>query len=437
MKIGLIAMSGIRCADKELASIGLSLPGFLDRGRAIASMPNLALLTLAGMTPARHQIRYLEVPSLPETEELPEDFDMVAISSYTAQISEAYTLADRYRALGVPVVIGGLHASSMPHEAAQHADAVAIGEGEPIWLQILEDGERGELKQYYGARFSKFSLADAPMPAFHMLDASRYNRVLIQTSRGCPHRCEFCASSIMIADRYKQKPSDKVLAELDRVCEIWRRPFVELADDNAFVNRSYWYELLPQLAKRHVRWFAETDIAVANDDRLLALMQASGCMEVLVGLESPTQASMEGIESVSNWKYRMWPKYKEAVRRIQSRGIRVIGCFVLGLDGHTPETADQIFDFARYLELFDVQITIATAFPGTPLYARLVQEGRMLEPTNWDKCTLFDVNIKPDAMTSEELRISFRELAVRMYGEDIAQERRNGFKRNLRFSRAS
>lgn len=432
MKVGLIAMSGIRCDDAALAAVGLSLPGFLERGRAIASMPNLALLTLAGMTPLRHQIRYLEVPSLAEAGDMPDDLDLVAISSYSAQISEAYQLADSYRAKGIPVVIGGLHASAMPHEAALHADAVSIGEGEPVWLQILEDCERGELKQYYGARFSKFSLNDAPMPAFHLLDPAKYTRVLVQTSRGCPHRCEFCASSILISDRYKQKPAEKVLAEVDRICEIWRRPFLELADDNAFVNRNYWYELLPQLAKRRVRWFAESDVAVANDDKLLSLMAKSGCMEVLLGLESPSHPAMAGLESVSDWKYRMWPTYRDAVRKIQSRGIRVIGCFVLGLDGHTPETADLIFDYANELQLFDVQVTIATAFPGTPYYSRLLADGRMIEAENWDKCTLFDVNFHPDSMSIGELRASFKDLAVRMYSEEAVRARRHSFKENRR-----
>lgn len=440
MKIGLIAMSGIRCADAELAAMGLSLPGFLDRGRAIASMPNLALITLAGMTPACHRIQYLEVPDLDEAmrdgtplkRELEDDFDLVAISSYSAQIGQAYKLADYYRSRGIKVVMGGLHVSAMPCEAAEHADAVSIGEGEPVWLQILDDCERGALQKFYGAQFSKFSLSDAPMPAFDLLHPEKYNRLLVQTSRGCPHRCDFCASSIMISNKYKQKPANKVLAEVDAIRSIWRRPFIELADDNAFVNRPYWYELLPELKNRKVRWFAETDIAIANDDRLLKLLADSGCAEVLVGLESPTQDSMAGVERLADWKYKVWPTYRRSIRKIQSYGIRVIGCFVLGLDGHTVQTADLLYDYVTELELFDVQITIATAFPGTPMYARMVEQERLLEPTNWDKCTLFDVNFRPSAMSAEELRSSFKALAERMYTKEAARGRRHAYKQIAR-----
>ena len=176
----------------------------------------------------------------------PTSFDLVAISSLSAQINEAYDLADRYRALGVPVVLGGLHVTALPDEAGRHADAVVIGEGEPVWLEVLQDAEAGRLKRSYRAR-GDFPLADSPIPAFELLDPAKYNRLVVQTSRGCPLRCEFCASSILLTRRYKQKPIDKVLAEIDRIRSVWRRPFIEFGDDNAFVNRRYWKQLLPEL----------------------------------------------------------------------------------------------------------------------------------------------------------------------------------------------
>jgi radical SAM superfamily enzyme YgiQ (UPF0313 family) len=437
MKIGLIAMSGIQCADKELAAFGLSLPGFLDRGRAIASMPSLAMLTIAGVIPPGHEVSYLEVPDLAAVQTVPGEFDLVGISSYSAQIMEAYELGDRYRALGTPVVIGGPHASMLPMEASAHADAVAIGEGEPIWPQIVADAERGCLQQFYGSQFSKFSMNDAPMPAFELLEPSKYTRLLVQTSRGCPHRCNFCAASILISNRYKQKPAEKVLAEIDAISNIWRRPFIEFADDNSFINHEYWYNLLPELAKRHARWFAETDLSVADDPKLLRLMQLAGCREILIGLESPTAQTMSGLEMHANWKYKVWPQYKRAVKTIQAHGIRVIGCFVVGLDGQTPEVAAQILDFAGELELFDIQITIQTAFPGTPLYASLKEQGRLVEPDNWTKCTLFDINFSPSDMTAHELRSTFITLADRLYSPEATQRRREQFRSNLRALRVA
>ncbi|MGH9549703.1 MAG: B12-binding domain-containing radical SAM protein, partial [Terriglobales bacterium] len=357
---------------------------------------------------------------------------MVAISSYSAQILEAYELAARYRAVGTPVVVGGPHVSMQPHEAAQHCDAVAIGEGEPIWRTIVGDCERGQLQQYYGAQFSAFDMNDAPMPAFHLLDPDKYNRLLVQTSRGCPHRCEFCAASILISKKYKQKPAHKVLAEIDAIREIWKRPFIEFADDNSFINKEYWHQLLPELRKRDVRWFAESDLAIANDPRLLSLMYESGCNQVLLGLESPEQAAIGGVELNADWKNKTFAQQRQAVATIQSHGIRVIGCFVLGLDGHGPDIGQKVIDYARELELFDVQVTVQTAFPGTPLYSRLKSQERLIEAENWNKCTLFDINYHPQGMTSEQLRSVLMDLAERLYDARSTTWRRQQFKEKLR-----
>lgn len=432
MKIGLIAMSGIRLVDEQLAAMGMTLPGVLERGRAIASMPSLGLLTLAGLTGRRHEVTYLEVPALSALEGVPGEFDMVAISTYSAQAREAYELAGRYRLRGTPVVMGGPHVSMLPYEAARFCDAVAIGEGEPIWLQIVDDCQAGTLKQFYGTAFSSYDMSEAPMPAFELLDPQRYNRITVQTSRGCPHRCEFCASSVLMAKKYKQKPQERVLAELDKIAAIWRHPFIEFVDDNAFVSREYWLRLLPSLKKRKLRWFAETDIAVADDSELLDMLAASGCCQLLVGLESPTRDALDGLEKVSNWKLKAWHRYRQAIAKIQSRGIRVIGAFVVGLDGHGPDIGDLLVDYVAALDLFDVQITVQTAFPGTELYRRLAADKRLIEPENWDLCTLFDVNYEPDKMSAAELRAVFRSLAERLYSEELTAARRSSFREVLR-----
>jgi len=431
MKIGLIAMSGVRACDEELTRLGFTLPGFVERSKTIASLPSLGLLSLAGMTPDHHECTYLEVEDIRRLETLPEGFDLVAISTFTAQVSQAYELADRYRALGIPVVMGGLHVSMLPEEAARHCDAVVVGEGESCWDVVLRDAERGELLPTYRAQ-SDFDLAHARMPAFELLDISKYNRLTVQASRGCPLHCEFCASSILFTPHYKQKPVERVLAEIDRIRELWERPFLEFADDNAFVNKAYWKNLLSQLKTRDVRWFAETDLSVHRDTELLTLMRESGCAEVLIGLESPTEVGLEGIELRGDWKRKHWPEYREAVKRIQAEGIRVNGCFVVGLDGHGPEVFDEVYEFAEQCELFDVQITVPTPFPGTPFYERLRREDRLLHEGAWEMCTLFDVNFRPLRMSVGQLRDGFRRLAVRLYGEEITRRRRESFNRRFR-----
>lgn len=288
VKIGFIAMSGVRAHNKELTELGLTLPGFVERNKIIASLPSLGLLTLAGMTPDDFDIEYVDVPDVEALSTLPGEFDLVAISSFSAQIKEAYRLADRYRSNGTKVVLGGLHVSAVPEEAARHADSVVVGEGEPIWPNLLANLRRMELEPVYDARSSNFDLADAPMPAFHLLDVNNYNRLTVQTQRGCPWRCDFCAASMRISPTYKIKPIEKVIAEIRRIKEIWSHPFIEFADDNTFVNKKHSKELLRALRRENVRWFTETDVSVAEDYELLRLMRESGCAQVLIGFESPS-----------------------------------------------------------------------------------------------------------------------------------------------------
>lgn len=432
MNIGLIAMSGIRVYDRELLRLGLTLPGFVERSKQIASLPSLGLLTLAALTPPRHDVRYIEVADIADVSELPDGLDLVAISSYTAQINEGYELARRFREAGTPVVMGGPHVTALPEEAAEHCDAVVLGEGEPCWPEVVADCESGKLRPVYDARDRNYDLGEAPVPRFELLDIDRYNRLTVQTSRGCPHRCEFCASSILLTQKYKQKPIANVLAEIDRIREIWPHPFLEFADDNSFVVKSYWRELLPELKDKHLRWFTETDLTVGQDDDLLELMRQSGCAQVLIGLESPIGGPLRGIELRGDWKYRTYDRYREVIRNIQSHGISVNGCFILGLDGHTPDVFEQVFDFVRDVELHEVQVTILTPFPGTPLYERFAREGRLLEPGKWEKCTLFDIMYEPKGMTAEQLGDGFRKMVVELYSDSFTNWRRSAFKKYLR-----
>ncbi|OGA15413.1 MAG: B12-binding domain-containing radical SAM protein [Betaproteobacteria bacterium RIFCSPLOWO2_02_FULL_63_19] len=436
MKIGFIAMSGVRAHNKALTDHGLTLPGFVERSKVIASLPSLGLLTLAGLTPREVDVEYVEVPDLDAVNGVPGEFDAVAISSFSAQIREAYRLADRYRARGTRVILGGLHVSARPAEAAQHADTIVIGEGEPAWPALVADLRRGALKQCYDSRGCDFHLAEAPMPRFDLLEIDRYNRLTVQTQRGCPFRCEFCAASMRIAPTFKVKPVEKVMAEIRRIRERWPHPFIEFADDNTFVNKRHGRELMRALAKEHVRWFTETDISVAEDEELLRMMHDAGCAQVLIGLESPSPAGLDGLEQKANWKSKQRAKYRKAIDRIQGHGITVNGCFILGLDGAGPESFAEVWDFVRDSGLYEIQITVQTAFPGTPLYERLDREGRLLRRDAWELCTLFDVNLKPAGMSVAELESGLLSLAAKIYSDEFTRERREKFfdrrRQNLR-----
>jgi radical SAM superfamily enzyme YgiQ (UPF0313 family) len=346
----------------------------------------------------------------------------VAISSLSAQIEDAYRIAARLRAFGASVVLGGLHATAEPDEALRHVDGVVVGEGETAWPMVLADAEADRLRGVY--RGGPFELADAPMPAFELLDIGRYNRLTVQTARGCPWQCEFCASSVLLTKRYVQKPVGKVLAEIDRIRELWPRPFLEFADDNSFVHRTWWRELLPELAQRSVHWFTETDLSIADDPDFLRLLRQAGCRQVLIGFESPTTAGLAGLELKADWKHRRAADAVRAVHTIQANGIRVNACFVLGLDGHGADVFDAVEDVVARMLPFDVQVTVQTPFPGTPLYARLLREGRLLSPAAWSTCTLFDVNFRPAGMSPGQLRAGLLQLTERLYTKEAPRVRR-------------
>jgi radical SAM superfamily enzyme YgiQ (UPF0313 family) len=431
MKLGLVAMSGVRTHNEELTRLGLTLPGFVERNKTIASLPSLGLLTLAGMTPDTIDLDYVEIEDTAGLDELPGDYDAVAISSFSAQIKEAYLLADRYREAGVIVILGGLHVTALPDEALEHTDCVVIGEGEPVWPKLISDLTRGKLQRVYDSRDTPFNLGSSPMPLFELLDIERYNRLTVQTQRGCPFNCEFCAASIRLSPTYRVKPVDRVIAEIRRIKDIWPKPFVEFADDNTFANRKHAKDLLRALVPEDIRWFTESDISLARDSELLGLLRDSGCAQVLIGLESTTVAGLHGIEQKSDWKARQLDSYMSSIEKIQSYGVSVNGCFVLGLDGAGPESFEQVRDFVEASGLYEVQITIQTAFPGTPLYDRLKQEGRLLDETAWELCTLFDVNYLPDRMTVSELEENFVQLAKELYSAEATRARRRGFFRKL------
>jgi radical SAM superfamily enzyme YgiQ (UPF0313 family) len=437
MKIGFLAMSGIRAHDPELLALGLTLPGFVERSKAVASLPSLGLLYLAAVTPEGHELRYFEAES--DRSEPPEVYgcDLVAISTFSAQVGEAYAIADRLRARGVLVAMGGLHVTVRPDEARRHADFVIIGEGEGVWPEVVAlAGQRGgrlEESVVIDARArGPVDVATLPVPRYDLIAGRPYNRFTVQTSRGCPWRCEFCASSVMLQHRYRKRPVEHIVRDVKAVLQVRKHAFIEFADDNTFVDKAWSKDLCRALMPLHIKWFAETDASVADDDELLALLRQAGCRQVLIGLESTTRPAVEGLELHANAKVRWADTYGERIRKIQSAGIAVNACFILGLDTQGPEIFDQVAAFAEQYAPYDVQITILTPFPGTPLYDRLDREGRLLQKDRWDLCTLFDINFQPRHMSVETLRAGIHDLTRRLYNDTATRARRDRFWEGVR-----
>ena len=438
-KLLFLAMSGVRVFDQELLNIGLTLPGFVERSRVIASLPSLGLLSLAAHTPENWQIEYREYDDLPIDSAdriYQQGFGVVAISSLTARINEAYALSHELRARGMIVIIGGLHVSAMPEEATPHADIIVQGEGERIWRRLLLDLENGSWNSVYNsataADESHFNEVH-PVPRYDLLEIDRYNRLTLQTTRGCPLHCSFCAASRTISP-YRKKSLVQVRRELEVILNLWPKPFIELADDNTFVDKRWSRELVSLLSEYPLKWFTESDISLADDQALLKLLAKSGCAQVLIGLESAASESMTGLDT-QNWKSRRHPDYAQKIQRIQDHGISVNGCFILGFDQDGPDIFARTLDYIESLRLAEVQITLLTPFPGTSLRQRLIEEGRMLPGVTWGQYTLFDLTFRPARMSEDEMKFGFHGLMKSVYSEERANARRKIFQQCIRQSR--
>ena len=286
--VALVPFTGFRVREPEMLELGMTLPGLQSRAGAIAQLPALGLLTLAGLNPPEWTASYHESGGA-DAEALADRIialrpDLVAVSALTASIDEAYQCCGLVRRAGLKVVLGGLHATACPDEAARHVDAVVVGDGEPIWPAVLADIDRGELRPLYRAA-TPFDLAGAPVPRFDLLGPAPRRRYTLQTQRGCPLACDFCAASRLLGP-WREKPAGKVAAELAAIRAIEPRPVVELADDNTFVSRREAGPLLEAIAGSGVRYFTECDWRIGEQPEVLAGLAASGCVQVLVGLES-------------------------------------------------------------------------------------------------------------------------------------------------------
>lgn len=373
-----------------------------------------ALLVLGALTPPEHEVRLID-ENLDELD-LDAGWDLVGITMMTHQATRAYELADACRARGLRVVLGGLHATVLPEEARSHADSVVIGEAETLWPRLLADSERGALAPLYAHAGEPCDLAQSPVPRYELIAGKPYRRVWVQTTRGCPHDCDFCAASKIYGEHYRRKSVGQVVAEVERVREIFGPVSLGFSDDNMLVHRGFSRELLERLVPFGLEWVAQTDVSVARDDGLLDLLRRSGCVHLFVGFESVTPEGLHGLDE-HEWKLRQWPRYRDDIARIQSFGIGVMGAFIVGLDTDGPDVFERTAEFILDNRLYDAQVSILTPFPGTRLRCRLEREGRLL-PTPWSNYTVFDVNFVHPRLSREELEDGLLSIYLRINSGD-------------------
>ncbi len=357
--------------------------------------PSLSLAALAAVTPAEWQVSLVDENI--ETIDCTVHADLVAISAMTPQAPRAYGIAAAFRARGIPVVMGGFHASNLPDEALAHVDAVVIGEGETVWPRLLADCARGALERRY--QTDGLLAMDAIPPARReIFTGKRYLFTnTIQTTRGCPFDCEFCSVTAFYGRNYRKRPVAAVLAEL----EVLRRKnsFVFFVDDNLVGDRRYALELFAGMAGMGCKWLSHAPIDLAHDPELLQAAGRSGCFGLFVGFESLNEASLTAMGKVTNRA----ASYLADAQAFRDNGIGILGSFVLGYDGDTPAVFDQILNFCETARLEAAIFPILTPFPGTAVRARLGAEGRIIS-NDWEDYDMGHVTFRPMGMSAEALQ---------------------------------
>jgi radical SAM superfamily enzyme YgiQ (UPF0313 family) len=414
----LVALSGFRVRERDMLALGMSLPGLQQRAQAIGALPSLGLLTLAALTPEPWTVSYHDPCAVTDGivgAILAEHPTLVGISALTASIEEAYRLADTLRESGIAVVLGGLHVTACPAEAEAHA-AVVIGDGEPVWAQVLADAHADRLRPRYRAA-QPFDLRTAPVPRFALLADRPRARYTLQTARGCPMACDFCGASRLLGP-YREKPAAAVARELEAIRAVAARAYIELADDNTFAVRRDAPDLLDVLERSGVRYFTEADWRIGERPEILERLAPSGCVQVLVGVES-LAPRYRGMGSKSAALGRVM----DALGGLQDSGVAAIGCFIVGGDGEDLESMAALGEFLLDCPLADIQLTLQTPFPGTALHDRLAREGRLLTERGWSAYTLFDATHRPDRLSVEQLESGFRNLVRMVFAEEPSRRR--------------
>ncbi len=354
-------------------------------------LPSLALRQVATATPDDWDVVLAD--EVHEGIPFGETFDVVGITAMTRQARRAYEIADRFRAQGVPVVLGGMHPTVLPDEALQHADAVVVGEAEPVWAGLLADLLVGRLAPVYQAPIP--DREDLVIPRTHR-DVFARRRYLttqtLQASRGCPYDCPFCTTTKHFGHLFRYRPAEDTLAEL----RSYDRKLVIFLDDNLLGNPRRAVPILEGMAELGLRWGGQTTLKFAEDKALVRLVARSGCIGLFVGIESVSGPN------ASLSKSRSSVPQKELVRRVQEAGILVETSFVFGFDDHDESVFETTLQYVRDLSASIPTFHILTPYPGTALFRQFEADGRLLHQ-DWNRYNHNEVVFHPKQMTPDRL----------------------------------
>jgi len=356
----------------------------------------LTLTTLAALTPPGVEVQITDENIEPVDFE--EHVDLVGITGMLMHAPRVYEIARKFRERGIPVVLGGPHASSLPREAKEHVDAVVIGEAEKVWAGLIEDLKKGQLQPFYRAN-SFCSMEKLPFPRLELLHKEAYMTInCVQTSRGCPHQCDFCHVSYFFGKTYRCRPVDEVIEEVKRL----EGDFIVFVDDNIGGNRRYARELFTRLKPLKKKWASQASLTLARDPELLKLAAESGCVSLFVGIESLSPENLRDVNKAFNQAYQ----FEEAIRALHDHDIMILAGFIFGLDHDDEGVFERTLRFCQKNRIELPSFFILTPLPGTTLFQRMESEGRLLHK-DWGQYNGATVVFKPRLMTEETLQRGF------------------------------
>ena len=341
-----------------------------------ARIPNLAFPILASLSPPDVDFSFTDdlLTSIHLEKDLKE-VDMVGITVLTKTALRAYEIADAYRKKGIPVVLGGIHPTALPEEAKEHADSVVMGEAEEVWPHLIEDVRMGHLKPFYQQK-GYTDLSKVPNPRRDILPQRGYLPLdVVQVTRGCPFRCEFCSVQKFFGETYRFRPIPDVVEEVRRLRHRW----MMFNDDNIIGNHSYSKELLNALIPLKKKWFGQASLSGLKAIENVELLAKSGCNSLFIGFESLSKKNL-----VTSKKFQNDPsEYREIIDTLHRHGIAICGSFVFGFDEDDPSVFEKTVSFSIQTKLFSAIFMILTPYPETAFYHRVKNEGRLVQDQWW------------------------------------------------------
>ena len=375
-----------------------------DKWQKGLRMPELTLPTLAALTPPDIEVIV--------TEEEIEDIvykshvGLAGISYMTPMAVRAYEIADEYRKRGTKVVLGGIHASALPEEAIQHADAVVIGEAENVWGPLIEDFRAGRMKPFYqAAGFS--DLRGLPIPRRDLLkQGMTFSPYSIQTTRGCPFGCHFCSVTKFFGGTFRYRPVEDVVRE---IAGTGKKTWLFI-DDNIIGNSAYSKTLFRELVPLRIQWAGQSTMLLAKNNELLKLAAKSGCAGLFIGFESLSELSLR----TANKGFNRIRDYGECVQKLRDHGILVLASFMFGFDHDDRSIFEKTVDFLIKNKVAAASLPVLSPYPGTKFFQKMEAEGRILT-RDWSKYDCENAVFKPRLMKPEELEEGTRWATAEFY----------------------